>query len=110
MIGEKMANVETAIAAGRQSMGKTRITGGNDEGIMDDGMVDVGSWSCCECVSRAQVTLEQLAAAEAGQLDAVPPEARPQFGTFYSWQKPWQAPSPANLFPELTRCWKVSFL
>lgn len=53
-------------------------------------------------VSTAQVTLEQLAAAEAGQLNAVPPEARPQFGTFYSWQKPWQAPSPANFFPELT--------
>jgi len=53
-------------------------------------------------VSKAQVTLEQLAAAEAGQLAAVSPEARPQFGTFYSWQKPWQAPSPANFFSELT--------
>lgn len=52
-------------------------------------------------VSKAQVTLEELATAEAGQLNAVSPEAMPYYGTFYSWQKPWQAPSPVNFFPEL---------
>lgn len=53
-------------------------------------------------VSEAQVTIEELAAAETGKLEAVPGDARPYFGTFYSWQKPWQAPTPANFFPELT--------
>jgi chitodextrinase len=53
-------------------------------------------------VSQGQVTWDELLAAEEGKLSAVKPEDLPIYGTFFSWQKPWQAPAPANFFPELT--------
>jgi hypothetical protein len=52
-------------------------------------------------VSNAQLTTEELKAANAGQLRAVPAESLPAFGSFNSWQRPWQPPLPYDPFPEL---------
>lgn len=98
-----MATVGTGNAAGRQCVGKNQ---NKLEGAMKArwviGWLAVGLGLVANVSSKAQVTLEELATAEAGQLNAVSPGAMPYFGTFYSWQKPWQAPAPANFFPELT--------
>ena len=53
-------------------------------------------------ICQGQVTPDEFEAAEAGQLKAVQPEDMPFYGTFFSWQQPRTAPSPVNLFPELT--------
>src|SRR5881397_3838762 len=53
--------------------------------------------------TRAQVTDEELKAAESGQLKLLAPEDVPPFGfgEFYSWQHPWQPPLPFNVYPGL---------
>ena len=63
-------------------------------------------WKICASLSalviglataHAQLSADELKAAEAGALQVVPAKERPGLALFYSWQRPGQPPLPFNL-------------